>query len=187
METLNEAILKLSGEDQKRFQNLFDLAKNNPEFLRELRINFTPLDSYVDTVSEVFRLAYQYPGDVSGWSGKPIYDLYNYVRLLPYYPDPVGLETISRFVFTKDPNYPIRDCDDKTVPILSFAILKNIPCRAVVCGKGKRPHHIYPEIKISGNWYSADATYPLRCVFGQKLYGENFREEFYLTDFIKKF
>ncbi len=62
--------------------------------------------------------------------------------LLPYHADPVGLETVSRFKYTKDPNFPIRDCDDKTVPILSKAILDKIPCRAVVWKRKPSPSHI---------------------------------------------
>ncbi|TGK25387.1 hypothetical protein [Leptospira stimsonii] len=185
-ENFKEAIKKLSPKDQESFRIIFEKFQNDPS-LGVIRTNLTPLGSYVETVQDVFRFASQYPQDLGEFLNKSIYELYNFVRSLPYCPDPPGLETISRFKFTRLPWFPIRDCDDKTVPLLSWAMFNKVPCRAVVCGKGERPHHIYPEVFLNGGWISADATYSHRCMFGQKLYGENFREEFYLSDFEKKF
>ncbi|WP_078124768.1 hypothetical protein [Leptospira alexanderi] len=187
MDTLKETISKLSLSDQERFEKIKSLSLKYPDLFKNIKPTLTKLDSYEDTVSEVFRMAFLYPEDLGEYKTKSIFDLYNFVRALPYYADPVGLETVSRFKFTRDPEFPIRDCDDKTVPILSKAMIDKIPCRAVVCGKTNRPHHIYPEIQLNGHWVPADATYPTRSVFGQKLYGENFRKEYYLSDFQKKF
>jgi transglutaminase-like putative cysteine protease len=162
------------------------------------------LESYRDTVSEVYRLARSYSSDIQ----KPFYytkqdlcgiaqlcgtDLkagrwrnlfhfYDYVRSLPYHPDPVGLETVSRPLYTLNPEWTgPRDCDDKTILIMAYCHLNNIPARAVVVGKGLRPHHIYPEVFIHDTWQPADATYPDSdhdCRFGKRLYNENFREVF---------
>ncbi|EQA61800.1 hypothetical protein [Leptospira alexanderi] len=187
MKSLSESLLNLPQKDHPVVQKLIRFVTASPEKFERLKPTLTKLESYEDTVMDVFRLAYQYPEDLGEYENKIIFELYNVVRLLPYHADPVGLETVSRFKYTKDPKFPIRDCDDKTVPILAKAILDKIPCRAVVCGKGNRPHHIYPEIQLNGHWIPADATYPERSVFGQKLYGEMFRREFYLADFQKKF
>ncbi|OOV40199.1 hypothetical protein B1J93_17795 [Leptospira kirschneri serovar Pomona] len=187
MKSFSEILSSLPQKNLPSIQELIRFVNSNPEKFQSLKPTLSKLISYEDTVSDVFRIAYQYPEDLEEYKNKSIFDLYNYVRVLPYCADPVGLETVSRFKYTKEPSFPIRDCDDKTVPILAKAILEKIPCRAVVCGKTDRPHHIYPEIQLNGLWIPADATYPLRSVFGQKLYGENFRREFYLTDFIKKF
>ncbi|AKP27738.1 hypothetical protein [Leptospira interrogans] len=183
---LKEAIRNIPKQDQESFRQIFEQFQKDPS-LGVIRPTLTPLGSYVETVSDVFRFAYQYPQDLGIYLEKNIYDLYNFVRSLPYRADPPGIETISRFKFTRLPWFPIRDCDDKTIPILSWAIFHNVPCRAVVCGQAERPHHIYPEISLNGHWHTVDATYPDRCSFGQKLYGEKFREEFYLSDFQKKF
>ncbi|EKR25605.1 hypothetical protein [Leptospira interrogans] len=187
MDALTETISKLSHLDRERFEKIKSLSLKYPDLFKNIKPTLTKLESYEDTVSEVFRLAYQYPEDLEEYKDKSIFELYNYARLLPYCADPIGLETVSRFKYTKEPKFPIRDCDDKTVPILAKAIIDKIPCRAIVCGKGDRPHHIYPELQLNGFWIPADATYPLRSIFGQKLYGEKFRREFYLTDFQKKF
>ncbi|EMO44707.1 hypothetical protein [Leptospira santarosai] len=187
MDALLETISKLSLSDRERFEKIKSLSLKYPDLFKNIKPTLTKLVSYEDTVSDVFRIAFQYPEDLEEYTNQSIFELYNFVRLLPYHGDPVGLETVSRFKYTKDPEFPIRDCDDKTVPLLAKAIIDKIPCRAVVCGKTDRPHHIYPEIQLNGYWIPADATYPLRSVFGQKLYGENFRREFYLDDFRKKF
>ncbi|UZN09268.1 hypothetical protein M5D10_18490 [Leptospira santarosai] len=187
MNSFSEILSNLSQKNLPSVQDLIRFVNSNPEKFQRLKPKLSKLISYEDTVSDVFRIAFQYPEDLEEYTNQSIFELYNFVRLLPYHGDPVGLETVSRFKYTKDPEFPIRDCDDKTVPLLAKAIIDKIPCRAVVCGKADRPHHIYPEIQLNGYWIPADATYPLRSVFGQKLYGENFRREFYLSDFRKKF
>lgn len=137
----------------------------------------TKLISYRETVGHIFRLAATYPEDINGFEN--IYQLYNYVRGLEYKPDPRGKEFVSRFFYTKHPIFPIRDCDDKTVPLISYAIAHDIANRIVVCGEGDIPHHVYPEIFVFGKWTPADATFPERCFFGKYLYNESFRKIFY--------
>ncbi|MCK6382618.1 MAG: hypothetical protein L6Q54_15390 [Leptospiraceae bacterium] len=146
-----------------------------------MKISTVPLKDYNQTVETVLRLARDYTIDLIPFYGMTIFAFYDYVRRLSYIPDPVGKETVSRPKYTLQKNWTgARDCDDKTVPILSKAIILGIPARAVVCGETERPHHIYPEIKIKGNWMVADATYPERCLFDKKLYNEKFRKEFYV-------
>ncbi|MDX1958369.1 MAG: hypothetical protein SFU98_07335 [Leptospiraceae bacterium] len=132
--------------------------------------------SYKATVAKIIRLAKGYREDVAEFSN--FFQLYNYVRNLDYKRDPIGKEVVSRFRYTKDNSYPIRDCDDKTVPLISFAYHKKIPCRIAVCGVDDKPHHVYPEVKLADIWLPADATYKDRCVFGKRLYNENYREIF---------
>lgn len=141
-----------------------------------MKVTRRPLTSYKFTVSEIIRLAREYTKDVSSYDN--FFKLYNYVRNLPYKADPRDKETVSRFLFTENPDFPIRDCDDKTVPLVSYAILKNIPTRVIVCGEGETPHHVYPEIYFGGLWLPADATYSDKCSFGTYLYNENFRKIF---------
>ncbi|HMV45757.1 MAG TPA: hypothetical protein PK079_26360 [Leptospiraceae bacterium] len=135
-----------------------------------------PLTSYQNTVAHIIRIAREYTQDVSGFDN--FFQLYNYVRDLPYKSDPVNQETVSRFLYTKNYDFPIRDCDDKTVPLVSYAILKKIPVRVVVCGEIETPHHVYPEIFFGDSWLPADATYDDRCSFGKYLYNEKFRKIF---------
>jgi len=136
----------------------------------ELSVNFS--------VSHIIRLAKQYSADLKEFADKmDFFSFYNYVRELPYIPDPKGKETISRPAYTVNPNWKgCRDCDDKTVLIAAFCELKKIPWRVIVCGVREYPHHVYPEIMFQDKWTQADATYPDRCLFGKSLYVERYRK-----------
>jgi len=137
------------------------------------------LNSYRDTVQKVFEFAELFKNDLRFLDDLDIFTFYNYIRSLPYIRDPKGEETVVRQKYTIRPEWKgCRDCDDKTLLILSFAKLKNIPGRSVVCGKHPWPHHIYPELQLGGKYIPVDATYP-RCKFGEKLYDEKYRKEFY--------
>lgn len=142
-----------------------------------MQANRKILDSYRETVAAIFRLAATYPEDVSEF--KNVFELYNFVRALEYKRDPPGKEFLSRFSYTKIPAYPIRDCDDKTLPLISYAISNNIPNRIVVCGVGDTPHHVYPELLLFNSWTPTDATFFDRSILGKYLYEENFRKIFY--------
>lgn len=137
------------------------------------RIN---IGGHSETVREIERLAATYFADLLPYRFESLMKAYDYVRGLPYIADPVGLETVSRprYTLARDWNGP-RDCDDKTVILLAAAKLLRTPARIVVCGQTSRPHHVYPEWFL-GEWTPADATYPERSAFGQKLYRENYRE-----------
>ena len=143
------------------------------------------LASFRQTIGEMFRLAGAYAADLErlphGFDN--IFQVYNYVRDLPYHEDPRGLETVSRPVYTLSGEWQgPRDCDDKTVIILAAAKKFGIPARAIVCGEGSAPHHVYPELLLSGQWIPFDATYSDTkhdCRLGERLYGEAFREELY--------
>jgi hypothetical protein len=143
------------------------------------------LASFRQTIGEVFRMAGAYSSDLDRIPGgfKNIFEVYNYVRDLPYREDPKGLETVSRPVYTLSGEWQgPRDCDDKTLIILAAAKKFGIPGRAVVCGEVPAPHHVYPELQLSGKWIPFDATYSDAkhdCRLGERLYGEVFREELY--------
>lgn len=136
------------------------------------------------TVSEIIRLAKWYKNDLKDFPEMGFFKFYNYVRDLEYIPDPPGKETLSRFVYTirKEWKAP-RDCDDKTILISTKCEFDKIPYRVVVCGMNFTPHHVYPEILVSGKWMSADATYWNRNAFGKNLYQENYRKIYYPKKF----
>lgn len=145
-----------------------------------LKLTINDLESYRQTVDECRRIAREHRDDILPYLSEEtdLFAWYERIRSLPYVADPQGIETISRprYTLKEDWNGP-RDCDDKTVLILSYCHLKEIPCRIIVCGQTPAPHHIYPEVKLNV-WMPADATYPHRSVFGRRLYTEVFREVF---------
>lgn len=142
-----------------------------------------PLKSFRQTISEIFRMANAYKADLDPYLFENIFQVYNYVRALPYHKDPEGLETVSRPGFTLAGDWTLpRDCDDKTLIIIAAANRFGLPSRAIVCGEIPSPHHVYPEVFLSGHWMPFDATYgdaEHDCRLGQRLYGEVFREELY--------
>lgn len=139
----------------------------------------TKLINQDQTVSEIERIAREHINDLENYKEWDFFKFYNLVRSLPYVADPIGRETLSR------PKYLLsldwigsRDCDDKTILLVSKAIQNKIPYRVVICGQGTYAHHVYPEIYFCKKWFPADATYPERSVFGKYLYKENFRKVF---------
>lgn len=140
------------------------------------------LKDYIDTLKVIISFAEKYQTDLEQFKNTNIYKFYDIVRKLPYVADPVGVETVSRPKYLIDPNWTgPRDCDDKTLLIAAQAEQLKIPYRIIVCGQGTKPHHVYPEISLNGNWVSSDATYP-RCQLGNLLYKENFRKVYSKKD-----
>ena len=92
--------------------------------------------------------------------------VYDLVRQIPFRDEEV--ETL------KAPAVTIRDggdCDDKTILICAWAIRRGIPCRIIMAGLEKRPnrfYHVFPELKISGEWKTFDATYD-HCKRGERM------------------
>lgn len=141
-----------------------------------------------ETMAEIARLAVEYKDDLLPWADYTLAEFYRLVHLLPYRADPIAEETVSRPLYTMrwDTETP-RDCDDKTVAIAAFCELKEIPWRLVACGRNSdRPHHVYPEIYLFDDWYPADATYPNKGRFGERLYRELFRVVFSIKKSEKK-
>lgn len=134
----------------------------------------------------MFRLAKTYSTDVDEFfpPGTDPYFVYNYVRDLPFIEDPEGIETVARPAFVLWRGWKNnRDCDDKSTAIAAYCESRKIPYRFAVVGENEdpalNPHHVYPELRLDGAFVPFDATYPERCVLGERLYEERFRKVFY--------
>lgn len=140
-----------------------------------------PRLDYRHTVSVLFKMAREFRNDLREFPKlASVRSLYDYVRDLPYVADPPGMEFLSRPAYTLWQEWTgPRDCDDKTLAIGAWCELFQYPWRVVCAGESlnpdQNPHHIYPEIKLGGEWTPADATYE-RCEFGKLLYTERFRQ-----------
>lgn len=144
-----------------------------------MKITETELINQDQTVSEIERIARQYVNDLDDYKDWDFFRFYNLVRSLSYIADPPGRESLARPFYTLEKKWKhFRDCDDKTILLVSKAIQNKIPYRIVICGQGSYAHHVYPEILFCGHWLPADATYSNRSVFGKYLYKENFRKVF---------
>lgn len=141
--------------------------------------------NYRRTVREMIRIARTHKDDLFYMAHWPLGKFYSYVRSLPYRRDIPGIETLVRPKFAIKQNWPHwRDCDDKTILVLSWAMLRGLAWRVVVVGTGDHPHHVYPELKVNGAWLPVDATfgpgagYKRVSQIGKRLYTEKFREVF---------
>lgn len=143
--------------------------------------------SYYRTIREMKRIARQYAGDLKPYAARlSLPEFYLMLRGLEYRRDIPGVETLVRMRYAVSPEWQYwRDCDDKTMIAMAYAILNKIKYRIVVCGKGNEPHHVYPEFKMRGGWMPFDATFPPDAghknvsYMGRRLYAEKFREVFY--------
>jgi transglutaminase-like putative cysteine protease len=120
-------------------------------------LRFVGHGGYDFVADECARLVMTYADDTVTLSNVPA-EIYNFVRAIPYKPEEV--ETLKR------PSVTIRDggdCDDKTIVLCAWAQRRALPWRMVLAGVKKEPgrfHHIFPQIKIDGEWVTFDATYP---------------------------
>lgn len=106
--------------------------------------------------------------------GKPLCDLslpeiYKFVKSIPYKRDIAPVETISRPVrsISAIPLSGGLDCKKKAILIGAWALCNGIPFQFVASSnsKTKRVHHVYPQLKLSGTWKTADATYSHYILF----------------------
>jgi hypothetical protein len=84
--------------------------------------------------------------------------LFDWVRAnIDYLPDPVGVESVQAPCVTMQ--FSAGDCDDHTVLVASLAMSLGIEARYRVTGNSAdRFEHVWPELKINGQWIPADTT-----------------------------
>lgn len=169
----------------------------------EMKLTQKPLESYIQTVKEVFRLSNKYFKDLLEFNknGKPIasfepIEFFKYVQDCEYVKDPPGIEFVNRpkiSLLLAGSGHPF-DCDDRTILSLAYFKLRNytqkllgrdelFDYRVLVVGKTDRPHHIYIEFKnkADSNWIPFDPTYPYN-VFGVTPFTPGFIKIFYEND-----
>lgn len=137
------------------------------------------LETFDKTILKIIEFAKKYKNDLLQYRNKSFKEFYDIVKSLPYIPDPKNIETLSRPIYTMNPNHSPRDCDDKTLAICSFCELKNIPYKIIVTGKKNRFHHVFPVVNLSGSSFIiADATYPNKGNFGEFLFYPNLKKTY---------
>ncbi|MDI7219473.1 hypothetical protein QMN07_18465, partial [Leptospira santarosai] len=73
MDALLETISKLSLSDRERFEKIKSLSLKYPDLFKNIKPTLTKLVSYEDTVSDVFRIAFQYPEDLEEYTNQSIF------------------------------------------------------------------------------------------------------------------
>ena len=122
----------------------------------------TILSGANQTAAEMEKLVRSFSSDIGEKKEWPLAKFYNYVKNLEFRPDPQGHESISRPSLSMLPNWPWRDCDDKSILIGSFCFENGIPFKFQASSKrpDKKLHHVFVIAKIDGRECVLDATYP---------------------------
>ena len=122
------------------------------------------LKDVYQTGAEMRRLASMYAGDLGEWLAVPFLAYYKHVCKLPYIPDPVDVETVSRPIYTLNLSYGPRDCDDKAVLLGAWLHAHGEPIRFVASSTrpDQRLHHTFLQMQ---NGLFLDGTYPKNANF----------------------
>lgn len=148
--------------------------------MNDIKFKNNLLETYEKTVLKVIEFGSKYSSDCLFLINKTPIEVFDFIKNLPYKPDPKNIEFLSRPEFSIWRKDLPRDCDDKTLIGVCYFELKNIPYRIVISGKDVKPHHIYLEYldEFKNTWVPFDATYP-KNIFGKVPYAEKFRKIFY--------
>lgn len=118
------------------------------------------------TVGEMYRLAYEYRDDVASYGLKSVYNVFDFVRRIPYRSD---LDSCGRLECLKRPKYGIieGDCDDKSIVAGAMLTLIGVPWKFVTATN--RPdgemEHVFLQVFYDGAWQPFDATYSTNTIF----------------------
>lgn len=133
--------------------------------MNELR---EPLFDRINTAKKIKDIIFHYADDLKNIyvDNVPLSDFtlekfFDYVKNIKYRRDTKPIEVISRpYYIIKHKNLGM-DCKKKTILLSCFFSLNNIPYRLIGSSRriDKKVHHIFPQIKIYGQWKNADATY----------------------------
>lgn len=129
-----------------------------------------------ETAWWIARVAAAFCRDCEGMKDWSPTQVYRRLKMLPFRPDPKGLESLQRPLFTLDPHWEgPRDCDDKTLAFVAWGFVK--PDRRVrfrICRdrNARSWHHVYPGLLLPAGFYPLDPTFSDRGEAGRTLYDE---------------
>ena len=126
-----------------------------------IRTNRHLKDVY-QTGREMARLVLSYWSDLGPWLDVEFLNYYTCVCTLPYFDDPEDVETVSRPIYTLNPDYRPRDCDDKAVLMACWVHAHGLRFRFVASSTrpDKQVHHVFLQAEKIGY---IDATYDYFC------------------------
>lgn len=120
------------------------------------------------SLKEIDRLSRSYLSDVNFLKGRSLIEIFDYVKNIPYKPDPKNTEFIMR---------PKRlllrnagDCDDKAVFLNAVFLSNGIPGGYSIVSQSpdRNWHHIFNYVYVNGERKDFDATYPKNLPFVSK-------------------
>lgn len=83
------------------------------------------------------------------------------VRRIPYLRDPSPVEVVGRPARLLNGEFGGLDCKKKAILIGAWAVRNYLPYRLVASSRraDRRFHHVFPQVRVAGEWVNADATY----------------------------
>ena len=134
-----------------------------------MQISKLPLESVFTTGEQMKRLTITYFHDLDVFRKFSLPQFFNFVKNLPYIPDPPDMEHISRPAAALSENAKYRDCDEKSILIAAFLTLQKMGKAwrfvAVSTHKSKKLHHVLVDWNMGGQMIYLDATYPKNKLF----------------------
>ena len=106
-------------------------------------------------------MAETYRGDMLPYVHMPLPQVFDYIKRVPFRPDPPTVETLMRPAFTLSLRGSGGDCDDKSIALAAYCSLVGIPYRFVAVRRHdmNRLHHVFCHVYIGSGWITADPTY----------------------------
>lgn len=143
-----------------------------------MKITIRPLVNARKTGERMHRMIKKYYTDMAPWASYTLLEIYEKIKNIPFQDDPPGVELIKRPLYTMLQIGPGGDCDDLSICLCSWAALNSIPYHLIAVGRRKDGvkagklfggdkillTHVFPILKIGGNWIIADATYNLNTL-----------------------
>jgi len=115
------------------------------------------------TVKQMYKSA-KFAGDIGNLKNLNFEDYYDVIRMIPYRSDPnifEKREIVSRPLYSF--NAGKLDCKKKGVLIGAYCNGQKPKIKFKFCISSERPdgvfHHVFPIVKLNGDWIIADATY----------------------------
>lgn len=137
-----------------------------------VKISVKNLQNKNQTGAEMHRLIEQYSSDINSilvnrngkklpFSALSLQEVFDVVRNIPYRRDTPPVEVISRPAKILQNSNVGMDCKKKAIVIAAYLKNRKIPFRLIGSSrkKNKRIHHVFPQVKIAGEWLNMDATY----------------------------
>jgi hypothetical protein len=114
-----------------------------------------------DYAGDLDILYMKYKGKNTPLSQLPLERFHRFVREIPYKMDEKPIEVLMR------PYYAVKfrsqgiDCKKKAILMAAWAERNGLKWRFIASSRrpDKRKHHVYPQLKLSGEWVNSDATY----------------------------
>lgn len=127
-----------------------------------------PLTDKYQTSERMHELVRRFSGDLKQVylygeqaAKTPLNTYFDFVRNIPYRQDTKPVEVVSRPYHIISGRKHGADCKKKSILIAAWARQNKIPYRFVASSKMQngKIHHVFPQLKIKGQWINADATY----------------------------